>query len=333
MGKTSRYRTPALCSASLLDGIPRRRRVSIVPLALIFDGEDRPAAAVDDENIRALAVDRMERVAIGRLQNFAKTCLRENAMTFADGGHLVLDDLENAIFGSTEDPLLVKRRSLNRVELAGRVCKIEVRFPGTPAERVAGVETTAVRQPPALSRGNSRKENKEHKEDHAKNDRRSPYAVQGMKPQHRLPPIARDEAIARQPIFGLLRLPVGTGERFNFAGNEAFTLAAGAKASTRLGARGRASRRVRPGVVSDAGICYFVYMTKLLRDTIKQVEQLPEDEQDAAAVAMLDYLAHRRDLRVSDKDLAEIRRRRADPNRKLVSHEDARERIQRLGRR
>ena len=36
-------------------------------------------------------------------------------------------------------------------------------------------------------------------------------------------------------------------------------------------------------------------------------------------------------LRVSDEDLAEIRRRRTDPNRKLVSHEEARARIGRLG--
>jgi hypothetical protein len=72
-------------------------------------------------------------------------------------------------------------------------------------------------------------------------------------------------------------------------------------------------------------------MTKLLRDTIKQVEQLPDGEQDAAAVAMLDYLAHKRDLRVSDEQLAEIRRRRANPNRKLVSHDEARARIKRLG--
>jgi hypothetical protein len=72
-------------------------------------------------------------------------------------------------------------------------------------------------------------------------------------------------------------------------------------------------------------------MTKLLRDTLKQVEQLPDSEQDAAAGALLDYLAHRRDLRLSDEQLAEIRRRRADPNRKLVSHEEARARISRLG--
>jgi hypothetical protein len=72
-------------------------------------------------------------------------------------------------------------------------------------------------------------------------------------------------------------------------------------------------------------------MTKLLREAIRQVEQLPEAEQDAAAAAMLDYLAHRGDLHVSEEDLAEIRRRRADPTRRLVSHEDARGRIARLG--
>ncbi len=72
-------------------------------------------------------------------------------------------------------------------------------------------------------------------------------------------------------------------------------------------------------------------MTKLLRDAISEVEKLPEGEQDAAAVAMLDYLAHRQSLHVSDEDLAEIRRRRADPNRKLVSHDEARARIKRLG--
>jgi hypothetical protein len=64
-------------------------------------------------------------------------------------------------------------------------------------------------------------------------------------------------------------------------------------------------------------------MTKLLRDALRQVEELPDAEQDAAATAMLDYLAHRRDFRVSDEDLAEIRRRRADPDRRLVSHDAA----------
>jgi hypothetical protein len=72
-------------------------------------------------------------------------------------------------------------------------------------------------------------------------------------------------------------------------------------------------------------------MTKLLRDAVTQVERLSEGEQDAAATAMLDYLAHRRNLHVSDEDLSEMRRRRADPNRKLVAREEARARIGRLG--
>lgn len=80
-----------------------------------------------------------------------------------------------------------------------------------------------------------------------------------------------------------------------------------------------------------ARACYISEMTKLLRDALRQVELLPEAEQDAAAGALLDYLAHRNDLRLSDEQLAEIRRRRADPNRKLVSHDEARARIGRLG--
>ncbi len=71
-------------------------------------------------------------------------------------------------------------------------------------------------------------------------------------------------------------------------------------------------------------------MTKLFRDAIRQVEKLSDHEQDAAAAAMLDYLEHRRELHVSDEDLAEIRRRRAAP--RLVSHEQARGRIEQLGR-
>jgi hypothetical protein len=72
-------------------------------------------------------------------------------------------------------------------------------------------------------------------------------------------------------------------------------------------------------------------MTKLLEQALRQVEQLPEDEQDAAAGALLDYVKHMHDTRLTDAQVAEIRRRRADPNRKLISHAEARERIGRLG--
>ena len=71
-------------------------------------------------------------------------------------------------------------------------------------------------------------------------------------------------------------------------------------------------------------------MTKLLEQALRQVEQLPENEQGAAAAALIDYLAHRDDMRLSDAHRAEIRRRRADPDRKLVSHADAKERLSRL---
>ena len=71
-------------------------------------------------------------------------------------------------------------------------------------------------------------------------------------------------------------------------------------------------------------------MTKLLEQALRQVEQLPEGEQDAAAGALLDYV-NMRDMRLTDEQVAEVRRRRADPNRKLLSHAEARERIGRLG--
>lgn len=72
-------------------------------------------------------------------------------------------------------------------------------------------------------------------------------------------------------------------------------------------------------------------MTKLLEQALRQVEQLSANEQDAAGAALFDYLAHRDEMRLSDEQLDEIRRRRADPDRKLVSHAAAKERLARLG--
>src|SRR5712691_7257306 len=77
-----------------------------------------------------------------------------------------------------------------------------------------------------------------------------------------------------------------------------------------------------------AGICYMWTMTKLLQKAIQQVEQLPEDEQDAAAGALIDYLAHMRGLRLTDEQLAEVRRRRANRNRASVPLAEVRERLQ-----
>ena len=74
-----------------------------------------------------------------------------------------------------------------------------------------------------------------------------------------------------------------------------------------------------------------VVMTKLLEQALCQIEQLSDSEQDAAAGALLDYVKHIGDMRLTDAQVAEVRRRMADPDRRLVSHADARERIARLG--
>jgi len=72
-------------------------------------------------------------------------------------------------------------------------------------------------------------------------------------------------------------------------------------------------------------------MTKLLEHALRQIAQLPEGEQDAAAGALFDHVKHMRELRLTDAQVVEVRRRRANPDRKLVSHAEARERIARLG--
>jgi hypothetical protein len=72
-------------------------------------------------------------------------------------------------------------------------------------------------------------------------------------------------------------------------------------------------------------------MTKLLEQALHEVQQLSVDDQNAAAGALLDYVRHMRDMGLTDAQLAEVRRRRTNPDRKIVSHDEARERISRLG--
>jgi hypothetical protein len=72
-------------------------------------------------------------------------------------------------------------------------------------------------------------------------------------------------------------------------------------------------------------------MTKLLEQALREVQLLSADDQDAAAGALLDYIKHMRDIELTDAQLGEVRRRRSNPNRKVVSHAEARERIGRLG--
>ena len=72
-------------------------------------------------------------------------------------------------------------------------------------------------------------------------------------------------------------------------------------------------------------------MTKLLEQALRQIEGLPEGEQNGAAGVLFDYLRHMHDTHLTDAQVAEVRRRRADPNRSLLAHAEARERIGRLG--
>jgi hypothetical protein len=59
---------------------------------------------------------------------------------------------------------------------------------------------------------------------------------------------------------------------------------------------------------------------------------LSEGEQDAAAGALLDDVKHMRDMRLTDAQAAEVRRRRGQPNRKLLPRAGALERLGRPGR-
>jgi hypothetical protein len=72
-------------------------------------------------------------------------------------------------------------------------------------------------------------------------------------------------------------------------------------------------------------------MTKLLEEALRQVEQLPPGYQDAAAGALLDYVKHMHETCLTDAQVEEVRRRIANPNRTLLSREEAWARIDKLG--
>lgn len=59
--------------------------------------------------------------------------------------------------------------------------------------------------------------------------------------------------------------------------------------------------------------CYHPLMTKQFRKAIEEVERLPASEQDAAAGALMDYLDHMHELRLSDEQVAEVKSRLSAP--------------------
>lgn len=73
-------------------------------------------------------------------------------------------------------------------------------------------------------------------------------------------------------------------------------------------------------------------MTKLLQDAIEKLKELPEKRQNELAVALIEVAeGDQSEYRVTDEQVEEIRRRRANPNRKFVSLPEARKRLRHFG--
>jgi hypothetical protein len=71
-------------------------------------------------------------------------------------------------------------------------------------------------------------------------------------------------------------------------------------------------------------------MSKLLEKAFEQASRLPEDQQDAAGAALLDYLDYARALLLTDAKVAEVRRRLADSDSSLLTMDNVETRLARL---
>jgi hypothetical protein len=72
-------------------------------------------------------------------------------------------------------------------------------------------------------------------------------------------------------------------------------------------------------------------MTKLLEQAIAQAKRLPDEEQDAAANALLTFLDSASDIHLTDEQAAEIRRRRAESRPVTMTLAELDERLRRRG--
>jgi hypothetical protein len=72
-------------------------------------------------------------------------------------------------------------------------------------------------------------------------------------------------------------------------------------------------------------------MTKLLQDAIEVLKEMPEERQETAARAIINYGAEDDDLQLTDEQVAEIERRMANPHRKFISLQELDKRLRHLG--
>ncbi len=68
-------------------------------------------------------------------------------------------------------------------------------------------------------------------------------------------------------------------------------------------------------------------MTKLLQRAFEQAQLLSEDQQDAAGAALLDYLDHMQTIRLTNRQVGEVRRRLVDPSDSTLSPDEVRHRL------
>ena len=61
------------------------------------------------------------------------------------------------------------------------------------------------------------------------------------------------------------------------------------------------------------------------------MRKLPPSEQDAAAVALLEYVCDMQTYQLTEEQRAEIHRRVTDPNQVLLSYDEVRKRLGLLG--
>ena len=72
-------------------------------------------------------------------------------------------------------------------------------------------------------------------------------------------------------------------------------------------------------------------MTNLLEEAVKVLRELPDDRQEAAARAIINYGADDDEIQLSDEQVAEIERRIANPNRRFISLGELGKRVRHLG--
>lgn len=73
-------------------------------------------------------------------------------------------------------------------------------------------------------------------------------------------------------------------------------------------------------------------MSRLLEDAVEVLRQLPDELQETAARAIINFGAgHDEDLRLSDAQVAEIERRIASSNRTMLTFEETRDHLRRSG--